>query len=175
VKAGHKSHAVLTYGMPQNEEPKKGQQSDLDEGETQEQLPLYAKPDELSLRANPDNRPKALPRFLRRMGWTPAEWETIRNHWLERPEDLTKRDHLVWANAKIERYNEASKLAIERQQRLRSDEWMTAFLLARDWDPQGIADSLVIELGSVYKLIREIKNKADVNTQPGIIRWFLGL
>src|SRR5258705_13928675 len=97
---------------------KKGVLSDLSQAEPQKQLPLYAKPDELSLRANPDHRPKALPRFLRRMGFTPDEWETIRNHWLDRPDDLTKRDHLLWANAKIERYNEASKIAIDRQKSL---------------------------------------------------------
>jgi len=101
--------------MPRKKEAEKDPLSDLSGHESQKQLPLYAKPDELSLRANPDNRPKALPRFLRRMGWTADEWETIRNHWLERPDDPTERDHLLWANAKIERYNEASKLAIERQ------------------------------------------------------------
>jgi hypothetical protein len=161
--------------VPRKEKPSKGPLRDLSGLEPHTQFPLYADPVELSLRADPDNRPKALPRFLRRMGWTADEWETIRNHWLERPDDLTERDHLLWKNAKIERYNQASKLAIERQESLNSNEWMTAFLLADDWDPEGIADSLVIEVDSVYKLIRAIKNKAGVNTQPGIVRWFLGL
>jgi hypothetical protein len=138
---------------------------------------LYADPVELSLCANPANLPKAQPRFLRRMGWTTEEWETIRKHWLVRskPDDLTKRDHLIWANAKIEHYNKAPKLAIERQKSLNSNEWMTAFLLADDWDTEGIADSLNIEVDSVDKIIREIKNKAGFDTRPGIVRWFLGL
>src|SRR5258708_7584735 len=96
-------------------DPKKVVFRDLSEADPQKQLQLYAKADELSERANQDHRRKVLPRFLRRMGYTPDEWETIRNHWLDRPDDLTKRDHLLWANAKIERYNEASKMAIDRQ------------------------------------------------------------
>jgi hypothetical protein len=161
--------------MPHKAKPKKGPRSDLNEAESQKQLPLYARPDELALRADPDNRPKALPRFLRRMGWTAEKWETIRNHWLEYPDDPTERDHLLWANAKIERYNVASKLAIERQKSLNSNEWMTAFLLADDCDTEGIAGSLKIEVDSVDKIIREIKNKARRDTRPGIVRWFLGL
>jgi hypothetical protein len=163
--------------MPRKEEKKQGPLSAPGGHESQKQLPLYADPDELSKAANPDNLRKALPRFLRRMGWTTDKWETIRIHWLGSPnsDDLTKRDHLLWANAKIESYNEAPKLAIERQRSLRSDEWMTAFLLASDLNREGIANSLKIEVDSVDKLIHDIKNKADCDTQPGIVRWFLGL
>jgi hypothetical protein len=163
--------------MPRKEAHKQVPLSGLSGHESQKQLPLYADPDELLLCANPDNLRKALPRFLERMGWTTDKWETIRIHWLERPDldDLTKRDHLLWANAKIENYNAAPKLAIERQKSLRSDEWMTAFLLASDWDREGIADSLDIKVDSVDKLIRAIKDTAGFDTQPGIVRWFLGL
>lgn len=109
------------------------------------------------------------------MEWTADEWDEIRKHWLERPDDLTKRDWLLWTNAKIERYKAAPKMAIERQKALNSVEWMTAFLLAQDWDREGIADSLLVDVDYVDKLIREIKNKACVDTQCGVVRWFLGL
>ena len=75
----------------------------------------------------------------------------------------------------MERYKEAPKLAIERQKNLNSNEWITAFLLARDWEREGIASFLLVDVDYVDKLIRAIKNKADVDTQGGIVRWFLGL
>ncbi|GEM_PF-4196455 len=130
---------------------------------------------QLSLDANANGWPKALPRFLRRMKWTHEEWEEVRKHWLETPDDLTKRDWLLWTTAKMERYKEAPKLAIERQKNLNSNEWITAFLLARDWEREGIASFLLVDVDYVDKLIRAIKNKADVDTQGGIVRWFLGL
>jgi hypothetical protein len=109
------------------------------------------------------------------MRLTADEWEEIRKHWLEAPDDDTKRDWLLHTTAKNERYRAAPKLAIERQKRLHSSEWMVAFLLAQDWSREGIADSLDLDLDYVDKLIREIKIKADVDTQGGIVRWFLGL
>src|SRR5208283_3583058 len=152
--------------MSRKQEPRKSPLFDLGELEPQMLPPLDA---------NTENWPKALPRFLERLEWTRDEWQEIRKHWLERPDDLTKRNRLLWKTAKMERYRAAPDLAIERQQILRSDEWMTAFLLAGDWDRAGIASFLLVELDSVDKLIRNIKDKAEVETQGGIVRWFLGL
>lgn len=104
-----------------------------------------------------------------------AQWEEVRKHWLERPDDLRKRDWLLWTTAKMEAYKAAPKIAIERQKTLRSDEWLVAFLLAQDWDREGIASFLDVEVDSVDKLIRQIKNIAEFDTQGGIVRWFLGL
>ncbi|HZU42971.1 MAG TPA: hypothetical protein VE994_09890 [Terriglobales bacterium] len=152
--------------MPRKDEPREDSLNELTGAESRAQLSLHASANGWS---------KALPRFLRRMEWTAEQWEEVRKHWLETPDDLTKRDWLLWTTAKMERYKEAPKLAIERQKNLNSNEWITAFLLARDWEREGIASFLLVDVDYVDKLIRAIKNKADVDTQGGIVRWFLGL
>ena len=119
---------------------------------------------------------KASPQFLKRMGWSAQKWEEIRKHWLEGPDDDTKRDWLLYTTAKYERYRAAPKLAIERQKELHSTEWMVAFLLAQGWNRKGIADALILsDVDYVDKIIHAIKIKADVKTQGGVVRWFLGL
>jgi hypothetical protein len=142
--------------------------------EPQKQLPLYAKPDDLAQHASPDGWKKVRPSFLKRMKWTTDEWEKFRMHWLESDTE-GEHNRLLWANAKIERYNEAPRLAIERQKKLRSNQWLTAFLLAQDFKREYIASFLHIEIDYVDELIKEIKDIADVETQPGVVRWFLGL
>jgi hypothetical protein len=152
--------------MPQKKEAEKGPLSDPNEGETQEQFSLYV---------DVDDWPKGLPRFLRRMGWTADQWQETRKHWLERPNDLTTRDWLLYTTDKKKRYKEAPKLAVERQKTLRPGQWMTAFLLAEDSNTRYIAKSLHVEADYVEDLIRELKDIADVDTRAGIVRWFLGL
>jgi hypothetical protein len=159
------SKCVVIHMPQKKEELKKNPPSDLNEGETQEQLSLYV---------NPEEWPKPLPRFLKRMSWTADKWQEIRKHWLEKPNDLTTRDWLINATAKYERYREAPKIAVERQKSLRPGHWITAFCLAQDLDRTQVASFLRVEVDYVDDLIGELKQIADVQTHAGIVRWFLG-
>lgn len=129
----------------------------------------------LNLITEPANERKVSPRFLKRMGWTAEEWKERRKHWLAKPDSGEKRNALFWEAAKQKAYAAAYEKAQERQRALGSSEWMVACLLAEGLDREQISTALDIELDTVDKLIRVVKDIACVETPAHIARWFFGL
>lgn len=119
--------------------------------------------------------PKASSRFLKKLGLSQEEWRDQRMHWVAEPDSSEKRNMMFWEAAKKKAYTVAYDKAQERQNKLHADEWLACCLIAEGFERKEIADAMKIKLDTVDKLIREIKNKAGVQTLAHVTRWFFGL
>jgi len=125
--------------------------------------------------AEPAKERRVSPRFLKRMGLAAEELKERRRHWLAKPDSQGKRNAMFWEAAKKQAYIAAYENAQKRQKELGSSEWMVACLLAEGLDREQIAAEMAIEVDTVDKLIRIVKDIARVKTPAHIARWFFGL
>jgi FixJ family two-component response regulator len=125
--------------------------------------------------AEPAKERRVSPRFLKRMGLTAEELKERRKHWLAKPDSYEKRNAMCWEAAKKQAYAAAYDQAQERQKELGSSEWMVACLLSEGVDREQIAAEMAIQVDTVDKLIRVVKEIACVETPAHIARWFFGL
>ena len=125
--------------------------------------------------AEPAKERRVSPRFLKRMGLAAEELKERRKHWLAKPDSNEKRNAMFWEAAKKQAYAAAYENAQKRQKQLGSSEWMIACLLAEGLDREQIAAEMAVEIDTVDKLIRTVKDIARVQTPAHIARWFFGL